>query len=376
MKKTALRCFALLSVVAMTVQCSSSSTTGDPKTIVGAISTAVQTVGTGMATSRGVNSSRPSASSCDVHGYPNGITQSDGNYPGYLTYCFTTVDSGDTVLGGFSTPNSLSCLISAAGLVYDGAAHSVTVTEAMLTDCELPSEDLPAGTVVSMTGSSPASFNSNYSNGVIVDLSDTLGLTFKIAFNVDGSKSSFITNESWTDGSIGTTGGKFDTATGNLWYESRVERENCSTASRCGWNRHTRINAALTMSGATPTGLSSLSFGYSNIQFTPAQSGLGGTLVTAKGNLTDGVKARLWSIAPSAVAEYNTAGNWTETANTKCYTSSSETASTCGTGLDKFSTNTKFLLHSTDGHTSVSDWLGAITGQTFTEVDMDSDTQF
>ena len=374
MKKNIARCLALFLVGVSTLQCSSTTTssTGDPKTVVGLISTAVQAVGTGIATGRHSLQSRPGSSSCDAQGYPNGLNQSDGNYPGYLTYCFTTVDSGDTVLGGFGTPAVVSCLISAAGLAFDGAAHAVTITQAMLTACELSESDVPAGTAVTMTGSTPASFNSNYSSGVIVDLSSTLGLTFKIAF----TSNSFITSESWTDGSIGTTAGKLDTSTGDLWYESRVERENCSTSSRCGWNRHTRIRAALTMSGTTPTGLSSLSFGYSNIQFTPAQSGLAGTLVTAKGDLTDGIKARLWSISPGSVTGYDTAGNWTETTNTKCYTSASETAGTCGTGLNDFSTNTKFLLHSTDGHSSVTDWLGAITGQTFTEVDIDSDTQF
>ena len=376
MKRSITQCLILIFVAVMTVQCSSSNTAakGDPSTIVSLVSTAVKVAGNGMATSRRTRQMRPTAASCDVHGYPDGLNQSEANYPGYLVYCFTTVDSGDTVLGGFSTPATISCLVSAAGLVYDGQAHSVTVTQAMLTACELPSDDLPAGTVVSMTGSAPASFNANYSNGVIVDLSSTLGLTFKVAFNT----SSFITSESWTDGHIGATGGSLDTSTGDLWYESRVERENCATSSSCGWNRHTRIHAKLTMSGTTPTGLTSLTFAYSNIQFTPAQSGLGGTVVTAKGSLADGIKARLWSIAPAPdhQTDYDTVGNWAETTNTKCYTSSSESASTCGTGLDKFSTNTKFLLHSTDSHQAVADWLGAITGQTFTDVDVDSDTQF
>ncbi|NDC23980.1 MAG: hypothetical protein EBZ49_07605, partial [Proteobacteria bacterium] len=77
---------------------SSSSSTSAFSNAIGAISTSIQVAGASMQT--GVLSShRISPSDCNIHGYPN-VNQSDQNYPGHLTYCFLTVDSGDTVRGG------------------------------------------------------------------------------------------------------------------------------------------------------------------------------------------------------------------------------------------------------------------------------------
>ena len=318
---------------------------------------------------------------CDSHGYPV-VSNNSPSYPGHLTYCFTTIDQGDTVIGGFGTATFVSCLVNQLGVQYDGAAHIVTVTDATIAACSLTGTGLTSGTQLTLTGSAPASFNNNYGNGVVIDLSAAMGLTFKIATNVTGSKTSFITNESWTDGSMGTTGGTLDSTTGDVWYESRVERMNCTTPSRCGWDRHTRIHALLTLSGGKPTGLTSLTFAYSNIQTTPGQNAFAGLLITSSGDLTAGIKARMWNAtngsggAPTGIANYNTVANWVEAANTACYTSASETASTCGTGLAAFSTNTNFLLNTSDTHTAVPAWLAAITGQTFANVNVNSDTQF
>ncbi|NDC23024.1 MAG: hypothetical protein EBZ49_02670 [Proteobacteria bacterium] len=101
-------------------------------------------------------------------------------------------------------------------------------------------------------------------------------------------------------------------------------------------------------------------------------------LVTASGALSTGIKARLYQTTGiSTPADYDDESKWTETSNTKCYTDSSESALTCGAGLAKPSAgNTKFFLSPTDGHMAVGDWLGAITGQSFSSIIIDSDTQF
>lgn len=164
-------------------------------------------------------------------------------------------------------------------------------------------------------------------------------------------------------------------------HESRVERNNCTTSGRCGWNRHTRIRANLQMSDAIAADLNSLSFAYSNIQFQPGQTNLGGTLITASGTLSSGIKARLFnwdsSGSPTA-ADYSDAARWQEAPNTKCYTSSSETAANCGSGIDKPSaSHTTFFLNGTqDSHTPVVDWFGSITGQTFSSIELETDNQF
>jgi hypothetical protein len=371
--------FAVL-VLGLLFGCSGASTSSgaNSNAVITLIANGVHAAGTAMHTSALNNKTMTSV--CDEHGYPT-VNQSDTNYPGYLAHCFMSIDSGDTVLGGFDIAKGMACLMESAGVVYDGVTRTITVDPTVAAACGLPSKSGSLSALV--TASSPASFNSNYSHGVILDVSDTIGGTFKIASNVDGTTSSFLTSESWTDGSIGTTAGKMDTATGDLWYESRVERNNCTTESRCGWNRHTRIKASIILTDDVPTGLNSMSFGYSNIQFTPGQNGFGGTVVDADGDMTTGIKARLWQAThdggqnqPTDATDYDVVGNWVEVTNTACYTSTSETASTCGDGLDLFSTNTKFLLNATDSHVSVEDWLNTITGQTFTSVHMDDDTQF
>ena len=378
---------AATTLVAGCAKTSSSSSVGATSASVAAIQAGVQAVGRSMAASSftlagAVQPMNVSAANCDAHGYPV-VNQSDGHYPGHLTYCFTSIDQGDTVIGGFDTPVMVGCLIDHLNVTYDGAPHTLTITTAIINACNAGGgSGLTDGTTVTATASAPASFNSHFSKGVVLDMSSSFGLIFKIATNLEGAKTSFLTNENWSDGSIGTTAGTLDISTGDLWYESRVERMNCTTSGRCGWSRHTRIRAGLTMSGGLPTGLSSISFGYSNVQTTPGQSGFGGTLITAVGNLTTGIKARLWqatngsSGSPSGVSDYNTVSKWVETTNTNCYTHGSETAGTCGAGLAKFSTNTNFLLNTTDTHTSVASWFGSLTGQTFTNADIDADIQF
>jgi hypothetical protein len=226
-------------------------------------------------------------------------------------------------------------------------------------------------------------------------MSATMGLTFKIATNVSGTKTSFLTQEHWagapgnnlTSGTQeGASAGAIDTSTGDLWYESRIEREGCASSSHsCGFNRHTRIHAVLTMSGTTPSGLSTISFAFGNLQYNGGdQSGDLGMLIESSGSLATGIKARLWEVwhggsvgsSPTAATDYDTIGNWQEYTNTKCYTNASETSSGCGTGLPLFTTSTKFMLNTDDSHTSPASWVASITGQTFTNVNVDSDTQF
>ncbi len=359
------------------------SSPANPSSIVGAVAAGVGAIGKGMTTGRSAISSRLlTPAVCDAHGYPI-VNQSDGLYPGQLTYCFVKIDQGDTVIGGFTLAKSVTCMLnSAGGVTYDGVQRTVPVTT---TGCFTSSRDsVPTTMSVKVTGSAPASFNTNFQHGVIMEIVD-LGLTFKIATNTTGTTSSFLTSENWTtDGRTGTTEGSIDSVTGNLWYESRVNRLNCTTSSSCGWNRHTRIYANVTMDTSTPpipTGLKSVSFAYSNIQNTPGQTSLGGLFITAKGDLTTGIKARYWQAThdgtlnnnPTAVADYGTAANWAEVANTKCFTSTSDVAGTCGTGLDKFSTNAKFVMSGNE--TPVATWFASATAQTFTAVNPDSDLQ-
>lgn len=359
----------------------SSSGTSDFTGALTAIENSISVAGSSMQTGT-LLKSRIAPSDCDQYGYPT-VNQSNENYPGHLTYCFLTVDSGDTVRGGFSTPAALSCVLSKLSVNFDGSTQSFTVTPAIAAECGLNNDRFKNREDISgtLTASAPAAFNTNYAQGIVLDVT-SLGLVFKIAIDSDGNVKSFITNENWTDGSIGATAGTLDTSTGDLWYEARVERNDCSVTGRCGWNRHTRIRANMVMSGATPTDLNTIQFAYSNIQFLPGQDSLGGTLITAKGALSTGIKARLWNWdsmtgSPTA-ADYSDTARWQETTNTKCYSASSESAAGCDAGMNKPSAgNTKFFLNATtDSHASVPTWFAGITGQTFSSIDIEADSQF
>ncbi len=358
----------------------SSAPSDDPKTVVSAVQQGVQIVGTSFASAAlyidiGRRSSLRdewpmalTSSLCTSDGKPKITDPTDPNYPGYFTYCAI---SAGTIKMSFSITSLGACLVNKAGLAYDGAAHVVTVTSSMVSGCSLTGL-IAAGAQITLTPSSPAAFNTNYSKGVLVDFTLTsIPMIMKIATNVSGKKQSFFTVQEWTNGQNEASAGSFDSSTGDLWYEYRDERALTSD----GWNRHARMHALMTVSGTTPTGTVSLTFANADITLTPGN--LHGMLVTESGAFATGLKARYWHSDPVASAtEYDTVGNWTEISNSQCYTKTSETATGCGTGLAGFTTNTKFACNTTDSHITVANWGAAITGQTFANVDVDADTQY
>ena len=124
-----------------------------------------------------------------------------------------------------------------------------------------------------------------------------MGLDYKIAANIDGDKIEFIAYESWSGTNAGSSAGntsvmagEITKSTGVLKYEKRDERIRSTCAnSSCGWNRHTRILANLTMSGGNPTGVSSFQYAYGNDSVNAAAvldgtaTTSNGTIITAKG---------------------------------------------------------------------------------------------
>jgi len=327
-------------------------------------------------------------SQCDTHGSPTTTAapsgESDPKYPGLLTYCKMKINDGspDTIQGGFALVKSVSCAVENAGLTFDGTPRSVTITVDTTCFTAAQVSDMGVSSIAAtVTASAPASFNSYFTNGVVIDIT-SMGMTFKLGTKVTGSKVEFITFETSSSTKNGATYGSMDFSTGVLRSEARMERLDCTTSGSCGWNRHIKLYSTFTMSGLTPVDMSTISFAYSNIQTTPGQSSNGGVLITASGDLTSGIKARLWQAtngsggASASKANTYTAANWTEVTNTKCYTSSSETASSCGAGIGGFSSNTYFLLSSsgyTTGFTDSSTFLSGFSGATYTSVDPSSD---
>lgn len=374
---------AFVAVSAMLLgACAGSTTTltsSNASGIISLVANGVKASGNGMATSatslssKGSVSAYLSSSDCDLHGYPT-ASNSSAQYPGQLTYCFMTKAAGDTILGGFDLARGLACTLEKAGISYDGQPHTVTLTLASSdTECWPNGSPGDGSMSVTVTGSSPASFNTNYDKGVIVQAT-AIGLVFKLAASVDGNTVKFITNENWTesDGSTdsGATAGTLDTSSGDMRYESRVERYGCGLQDRCGWNRHTRVYSKLVMSNGQPSGVDSISFAYANVDKNKS-----GDFVTSSGDLTTGIRSRHWSGSASTFADLRDPANWTETSGTGayCYTTGSDHAATCGSGISIFGGAGEFVQ--AGNQTSCTSWFGAITGQTFTSVDPSQDVQ-
>ncbi len=357
-----------------------------PSGIMTSISAAVATTGgslggTGAASIQGDNELHPflSASACDTHGQPGSLNQSQGGYPGTMAYCKMTVNDGspDTIQGGFAMVKSISCALESAGLTFDGAAHSISMAVNATCFTATQISNIGAGTMtVTATASKPAAFNTYFDSGISIDV-PSFG-TYKVATKISGTKAEFASYEDQSTTKRGTTYGSLDSATGELRYEARMERIDCTESGSCGWNRHIKLYADLAVSGSTLGDIESISFGYSNIQDTPGQSSPGGVLITAAGNLTAGIKARLWSAtngsggSPTTRAHVQTIANWSETSNSNCYVHGSDTASTCGAGNTGMTSSVAFLL--TGGsYTAASAWLTGFTGATFTTANVNAD---
>jgi hypothetical protein len=325
------------------------------------------------------------AALCDEHGIPllpaaEGGTYMQGDddrYPAIKTYCNLTVDDGETVRGGFGTTRSLICSLEEAGLQFAGVEQTLNISfsEACWPNGG-PEGDGVSTLEIVATGSSPASFNTYFEKGVIFEV-PTLGLTYKLGANVASTKIEFLSQEHWTtDGEQGVMAGSIDRSTGVLLFEKRDERIGTCNSNRCGWNRHTRLLANLTMVDNKPTGLTSVELGYADTEAN--SSNHSAKVITAKGSLADGIKARIFTYMGSANSDLKVLANWTgsENTNTLCAKSTGLDTGSCGEGIDLFTADTKFLLYSTDAQTTPAAFLADFNGFNFTSVDLDVDVPY
>ena len=386
----------------------STTSSTDVTNAVGLIQTGIGVVGSGMSgsTVMSLDQYYPMAvtqltsSLCDSHGSPlqsNGssLSQSAATYPFVHTYCAMTISDGETVKGGFSLVKSLICVLEKGGIQFAGATQSIT---ANFNDTQCWPSGGPGGETgtitISATGSSPASFNSHFDKGVIFTV-DSYGLEFKIAANLTSDKIEFIAYENWNGANAGnSTGnqsvmaGELNKTTGVLRFEKRDERirSTCTTSS-CGWNRHTRLYAQLGLTNGEPSSLTSLSYGYSDVQanastLSGSTNNGYGKVITAKGSLSSGLKARLFQTSPGiSYSNLQSTGSYSETSNTACATSSGvNDAATCASesGIANFSSNTKFTLvtGASPTHTSPATWLSSFTGFNYSTVSLDTDNAF
>lgn len=377
-----------------------------PSGVMGAVGDAVSTAGSGLSGTRFLNLIKNGdkkrtdiliADNCSAHGEPenpgtnNSMSSSDPRYPGIMTYCKMSMNDGspDTVQGAFSFPKKISCALERAGITWDGASHPVTLTldtncfsAGDLADMGMNNGDTMAITV---TASNPAT-NSYFDRSVAMVIPG-FG-TYTLMTKVSTTLIEFLAIEDQTVGQQtkeGAFAGSLNLTTGELRYEGRMDRLSCTGDSSCGWARHIRVYADLAMTDGTPTGLESIAFGMSDIQndnpSTNPQLEYSGRIVTASGNLITGIAATGWNASdgssgpPATLTDYNSSVNWLEVnpANPAyCFTTTSETASTCGTPPALFSALTpKFIFNDGGGATTASAFKTAYSGMTFTAIDLD-----
>ena len=327
---------------------------------------------------------------CDENGTPveagtaTRINTTDERYPYVQTYCSLTINAGDTVVGGFGLARSLICTLEAGGIEFAGATQSI---DSDFTDTECWPDGGPEDEDVTLSavGSSPASFNDHFDKGVIFTVA-SLGLTFKIAANLDGNKIEFIAYDVWDNGNTGAMSGEINKSTGVLRFEKRDERIRADCAdSSCGWNRHSRIHANLTMTDGEPSGLESFEYANSDTHVDKANETSGnhsGQIVTAKGALADEIKAnvRIASVSGGNASYLQTPSNWAlPTDHTACFADGViDDAADCTTETDitAMTTNSTFILYATPAAAAPADWLADFSGFDFDEIDLDDDLAF
>jgi len=383
---TVLGTCALLSACGGSDEPASEFSSDNPSALITEIAGAVANVGSSLTTTTGFRRASLTEDDCTEHADPASVSQSEGAYAGTLTYCKMTIDSGDpdSTQGRFAMIQKLSCAMNAAGIGFDGQDHSMEISSAggCFTAEELEEMD---GVTVKVTASQPASFNSHFDSGISIVI-DSMGMSYKLGTKVTGETIEFASYEATEEtGETGAFAGALDTSTGVLKVEARMHRIDCETSSRCGWNRHYRLFADMAVEADGSLGtIENMEFAYADIASPPGQNAYNGILVTAKGNMTDGIKARHWQAtsdgagaAVTAKTDYGTVSNWVEVPNTFCYTRTQDDASTCGSGDAGFTTNTYFTLYaaSAGNVTSASDYFEGFDGLAFTSVSADKEAE-
>lgn len=358
----------------------------EPGKVVALITTAVSVAGGGMASSTALNLARTpgairtadfSASSCDEYGQPKDMYQDNPAFPGTHTYCRLSVDDGspETVQGSFSLIKKIACQIEKGGVVYDGSTKAITLAAGDCFSAE-DMEDMGGGALdVNVVGSSPASFNSYFERGLVITVA--MGeetMVYQLGTKVSGDSIEFASYETQGAGRSGAYSASLDLKTGLLRVENRTDRLTASCGDSCGFNKHMRVYATLNMVNNEPKDLLGLEFADASLNGGDQKSG---SLVTAKGDMTSGIKARFFGATNGSMgqvtdeSQFGTAANWVENTNTKCYTKTADDAATCGAGIDKFSSSTGFLLYGT--YTASATYFANYAGMKFTSIDLNSE---
>jgi hypothetical protein len=382
---------------------SSGVTATAPSGVIGGIDTGVKGAGNGMgSTPAGGNAVAsleknfldllvPTAlasgggvdSVCDQNADPTApfgarLSYTDADYPAMVFFCKVAKNSGgpDSIQGSYALVRGISCMLERAGIVFDGVDHVVTAS--VDTNCFTAQQvsNMGVGTMtITANGSRPAAFNTHYDAGIVMTIPG-FGI-FKLAAKVTGKKLEFIAIEDQSAITLNKTGAyaaSFDGATGLLQFESRHDRFFANSSgpcgSSCGWSRHLRLVANLTVDGSgNPTGITNISGVFASLNGGPSSGSYSSEIDTITGDTTSGIKARTYAYSGATIANLDDGSSFTETANTQCYTSSSSSAGTCSAGIALPTGAIPFDQY--QGYTVPATWLANLTsGLTFTSATM------
>ena len=383
--KTQMIQLSLLSVLLIGIGCSSSKSSADkPSNVIGQFSTAMSSAGSQLE-STGLTSALSKGLSptvridsvddlCDENAQPisggDFMDQNDPEYPARVFYCKIVKDSGspESIPGAYGQTKSISCALEKAGIEFDGVEHTATVT--IDSDCfsaeELADDELPDSMEITYTASQPAAFNPNFQSGVVMTVPD-FG-TFTLAASVDGSTIKFMGYENQGSTKTGVYVGQFDSETGEIRFEGRHDRFNCSEEGSCGWTKHDRIY--LKCGSINEKGE------CEDIQEVQAASsdvfdneGGSGRISTISGDFSEGVRTRFYT---TNSGDFNDPEVWMESdgAADQCYTLESPTAGDCSGNLGIRIPNETFFFTMVDGFTPNSEWYQDVDDLTFTTVSL------
>lgn len=335
------------------------------------------------------------SSVCDMHSYPlqagtnNRLANTDPSYPAMVFFCKLAYNTGDpdSVQGSYMMVRSIACMLEKAGLTFDGVDHSVTATPdtSCFTSTQLSNMGAPSSMTVTANASQPANFNTHYAAGVKMTVPG-FGI-FYLAANVTGSKLEFLAMEDQTATTSNKTGAyaaSYDYGTGKLLFESRHDRYHApmtaggsSCGSSCGWSRHLRLLANMTVDAdGNPTGVVDVEGAFASLGKTDdTGTGANAEVDSISGSIASGLKARLWMV--NTEASMASASNFTETVNSNCYVASGASGTGCGAGIDfkANASNNAFTQFGTGyglGYTNPIAWgQGLSSGLSYTTVTFD-----
>lgn len=311
-------------------------------------------------------------------------------------YCQMQKDTGapDSFIGALSQSKLLFCFMG-EGLVFDGVARDVQITEAIVDACGISAADKKdmfgepfQAFTVNITASRPGAFGDAAWDGSVL-LKATLGdETIELKSLLKDSDGILAVASAGGGNSTDAYVAAVNTATGEVRYEAKFQRMRTLDGTNSnGWNRHARAYVKGTMGADYKfSDVSSVQGAYSDISLeaggTIADKLQSGTLWTVSGTLgTGGIRSHAYQLScsgttqgqPYTCGDANLVASWAAvTGDNACNGSATDTSCT-GDGV-KLTTDaeTQFVMEGSHASFQKSeDWFATLAVPAFTSVSLD-----